>query len=73
MLLPVVRSKKPEGWEYGEPDGEGSYLNCLLTALAKLPPTAIELVTAQPLPDLSDLAIRRSANGLPTCPSTTKP
>jgi hypothetical protein len=41
-LQPVIKSKNAQGWRYGEPDGEASYANCLLTTLAKTdaPPPA---------------------------------
>lgn len=55
-LLPIVPSKNEQGWDFGEPDGENSYLNCLLTTLAKLPPVDVEVVAANSLPDLAALA-----------------
>jgi hypothetical protein len=52
----AVPDSTPQGWTYGEPDGEASYINCLLTTLAKSGPGATaEIVTAAPLPDLSKL------------------
>ncbi len=53
---PLVRSKNPPGWKETEQDGEGSYLNCLLTTLAKLPPTPVEVIAGKPVPDLRLLA-----------------
>jgi hypothetical protein len=53
---PLVRSKNPPGWKETESDGEGSYLNCLLATLAKLPPTPVEVIAGQPVPDLRLLA-----------------
>lgn len=55
VLRPVVRSKNAPGWRYGEPDGEASYINCLLTTLAKRTPLAIEVIAGQPVPDLATL------------------
>jgi len=53
----VVRSKDAPGWEYAtEPDGERSYVNALLTTLARRPPIEIQIDLGQPLPDLSKLA-----------------
>jgi hypothetical protein len=55
-LLPAVPASTPQGWCYSEPDGEASYVNCLLTTLAKSGAGAsAELVTAAPLPDLAGL------------------
>jgi len=55
-LMPVVPASTPEGWTYSEPDGEASYVNCLLTTLAKSGAGAsAKLVTAAPLPDLTGL------------------
>ena len=55
-LLPAVPASTPQGWSYSEPDGEASYVNCLLTTLAKSGAGAsAKLVTAAPLPDLTGL------------------
>ena len=54
-LLPVSRSRQPPGWQYSEPDGEASYLNCLLTTLAKAPRSTVELVSGREVPDLAGL------------------
>jgi hypothetical protein len=55
-LLPAVPASTPEGWSYSEPDGEASYVNCLLTTLAKSGAGAsAELVTDAPLPNLAGL------------------
>jgi hypothetical protein len=56
LLKPVVRTKKPPGWRYGEPDGEASYFNCLLTTLAKRSPVGVEVIAGRPLPDLATIA-----------------
>ena len=42
---------------YSTPDGERSYANCLLTALAKGRGSRVEIISGQPLPDLSDLQL----------------
>ena len=55
-LLPAVPASTPQGWSYSEPDGEASYVNCLLTTLAKSGAGAsAKLVTGAPLPDLAGL------------------
>lgn len=55
-LLPAVPAATPHGWSYSEPDGEASYINCLLTTLAKRGAGAsVQLVTGTALPDLADL------------------
>jgi len=52
----AVPASTPQAWAFGEPDGEASYINCLLTTLAKSGPgSAAEIMTAAPLPDLSKL------------------
>ena len=56
QVYPVVKSKSSPGWKTTEPDGEGSYANCLLTTLAKLPPEPVQLVVGQSPPDLRLLA-----------------
>jgi len=55
-LVPVVPSKQGDGWRYGEPDGENSYLNCLLVTLAKRPPIEVDLVASHSAPSLGALA-----------------
>jgi hypothetical protein len=56
-LQPVIKSKNAQGWRYGEPDGEASYANCLLTTLAKAaaPPT-VQIASGAPLPGLAQFA-----------------
>ena len=55
-LMPAIPAPTPQGWTYSEPDGEASYVNCLLTTLAKSGAgAAAKLVTAAPLPDLTGL------------------
>jgi hypothetical protein len=55
-FVPAVPSATPQGWTYGEPDGERSYVNCLLTTLAKAGAGAsAEILTMAPLPDLAAL------------------
>jgi len=56
-LRPVIKSKIGPGWRYGEPDGEASYANCLLTTLAKRNSVAVEVTAGQATPDLSMLAV----------------
>src|SRR5579864_278821 len=56
-LQPVIKSKNAQGWRFGEPDGEASYANCLLTTLAKAgaaPPAHI--ASGAPLPGLAQFA-----------------
>jgi hypothetical protein len=55
-FLPAIPSSTPQGWSYSEPDGEASYVNCLLTTLAKSGAGAsVELITDAPLPNLAGL------------------
>ena len=54
-LMRVIASRDPKGWRYGEPDGEASYANCLLTTLAKGPGTPVQIGSGLPLPDLAGL------------------
>ncbi len=56
-LRPVIKSKNTPGWRYGEPDGEASYANCLLTTLAKRTSVAVRVTAGQAAPDLSRLAV----------------
>jgi hypothetical protein len=57
LLRAVVPSQSPPGWEYTtEHGGEPSYVNALLTTLAKREPLEIRLDPDQPLPDPADLA-----------------
>jgi len=56
-LPPVVPSKTAVGWSYAtEPDGERSYVNSLLTTLAKRDPIPIQLCCDERLPELPKLA-----------------
>lgn len=55
-LLPVAKKKSPPGWRYTEPDGEASYVNCLVTTLARGPMKSTRIISGQALPDLSELA-----------------
>jgi hypothetical protein len=55
-LLPAAPASTPQGWAYTEPDGEASYVNCLLTTLGKAGTGAsAELATGAPLPNLAGL------------------
>lgn len=55
-LMPVARSGNAQGWQYSENDGEASYVNCLLTTLAKAPGGGPALLTSgRPVPSLADL------------------
>ena len=56
-IEPVTKSANPPGWKTTEPDAEGSYVNCLLTTLAKRSPSPVELVAGMPVPDLHSLAV----------------
>ena len=56
QLRPIARSSKPPGWRFTEPDGELSYVNCLLTTLAKSPRRTVKIDAGQALPDLTRLA-----------------
>jgi len=55
-LRPIGPSKFPPGWRTSEHDGEVSYVNSLLTTLAKGRQTSVEIVGGAPLPDLAPLA-----------------
>ncbi|HTD44010.1 MAG TPA: hypothetical protein VK687_07505 [Bryobacteraceae bacterium] len=56
-LQPVIKSKNAQGWRYGEPDGEASYANCLLTMLAKAhSPVPVRIASGSPLPSLAQFA-----------------
>jgi hypothetical protein len=55
QLLPVVKSSDAKGWRYSEPDGEASYVNCLLTTLAKNAPAPVQVAVSSPVPDLARL------------------
>jgi len=56
-LQPVIKSKNAQGWRYGEPDGEASYANCLLTTLAKADaPGPVRIASGSPVPGLAQLA-----------------
>jgi hypothetical protein len=55
-LLPVVKAKTESGWQYTEPDGEASYVNCLLTTMAKAPRRSVLIVVGSPLPNLAQIA-----------------
>jgi hypothetical protein len=54
-LIPVVKSGNAQGWRYSEPDGEGSYANCLLTTLAKGTHPSVQVTSGCELPNLADL------------------
>jgi len=56
-VMPVLKSKNAPGWKFGEPDGEASYTNCLLTTLAKRSPVRVQVASGEPAPDLSQLAV----------------
>ena len=56
-LQPVIKSKNAQGWRYGEPDGEASYANCLLTTLAKADtPAPVRIASGSPVPGLAQFA-----------------
>jgi len=52
-LFPVVKKNSPPGWRYSEPDGEASYTNMLLTAMAiEADKTrSANIISGQPLPN----------------------
>ena len=52
-VLPVVKGNDAKGWRYSEPDGEASYVNCLLTTLAKNSPVRVQVAVSDPVPDLA--------------------
>jgi hypothetical protein len=55
-MLTAVPASGPQGWRYSEPDGEASYVNCLLTTLGKAGTGAsAELVTDAPPSNLAVL------------------
>jgi hypothetical protein len=54
-LLPVVKSDNEQGWRYSEPDGEASYVNCLLTTLAKTAPRTVQVAAGRRVPELGNL------------------
>ena len=56
-MMPVARSRSEQGWQYSEYDGEASYLNSLLTTLAKAPDGGpAHIISGRPLPDLAGFA-----------------
>lgn len=56
-LLTLVADSTPKGWSYAEPNGEASYVNCLLTTLAKAGfGASVEITAGSPLPNLAGLA-----------------
>jgi hypothetical protein len=55
QLSRVSRGQAPASAQPTELDGEASYLNCLLTTMAKAPATTVELVSKQGVPDLAGL------------------
>ena len=54
-LLHAKRSTNSAGWQYADLDGEVSYVNCLLTTLAKRSPLGVELVASRAVPHLGEL------------------
>lgn len=54
-LLRVGPSSKGQGWQYSEHDGEASYVNSLLTTLAKGKGVPALITSGRPLPDLAGL------------------
>ncbi len=56
-MTPVLASDNEQGWRYGEPDGEASYTNCLLTALARAASAiSVRIAAGEPVPDLAPFA-----------------
>lgn len=54
-LMPVTKAKNEARWSYNEPDGEGSYANCLLTVMTSAPKMPVCIIAGSPLPDLSQI------------------
>ncbi len=54
-LMPVAKSGNAQGWQYSEHDGEGNYVNCLLTTLAKGTCPSAQVTSGRELPNLADL------------------
>jgi hypothetical protein len=55
QLLPVIKSNDTKGWRFSEQDGEASYVNCLLTTLAKNAPGQVQVAASHAVPDLAGL------------------
>ena len=55
QLRPVIKSTDAQGWRFSEPDGEASYVNCLLTTLARNSPAPVHVSVGHPVPDLAKL------------------
>ena len=55
-LMAVTPSNRRPGWRYTEPDGEGSYANCLLTTLGKGAATSVEIAAGAACQVWQDLA-----------------
>jgi hypothetical protein len=53
QALTVIKSNDAKGWRYSEPDGEASYVNCLLTTLAKNSPVPVQVAADAVVPDLA--------------------
>jgi hypothetical protein len=56
-LKPIAKKGSPPGWQYTEPDGEKSYINILLSTIAKAKDSTrtISIIVGQPLPNPKDL------------------
>jgi hypothetical protein len=57
QLMPIIKKDGPPGWRYTEPDGEKSYINILLSTIAKAGDDGrtISIIAGQPVPNLRDL------------------
>lgn len=55
-LMPVVKKNSSPGWRYSEPDGEASYTNMLITAMAIEgdKTRSAKIISGQPLPNPRD-------------------
>jgi hypothetical protein len=53
VVVPVIRDDSEKGWYLGEPDGEVSYVNCLLTTLE--PDSSIRVCEGSTVPNLAVL------------------
>lgn len=55
LLAPLTPSSRPPGWRFSAPDGEGSYVNCLLTTMAKGSAESVAIDSGATVPDLARL------------------
>jgi hypothetical protein len=55
-LVRLTTTAKEPGWRFSEADGEASYVNCLLTTMAKGDADSATIVSGEPLPELAAMA-----------------